>query len=141
MRTLNLSVLILGIIFFFGSTLSTNTFAQDKKPVDLNATSVEKSRGENPNIKSQAPTSDENPMPEPEKERGSLCMIDFNNNTGYYVEIYVNGYYMGTVAPWGVYAVDAYAGYTTIYCITSGGTYEWSSAGNCDYYFDYNLYL
>ena len=141
MRVQNLNALLLCVIFFFAATLLTATFAQEKKSVDVTATSMEKSRGENPNIKSQVPTTDDNPMPKPEKERGSLCMIDFNNYTGYYVEIYVNGYYMGTVAPWGAYAVDAYAGYTTIYCITSGGTYEWSAAGNCDYYFDYNLYL
>lgn len=141
MTKINISIVMLFILFFAGNTLFTSTFAQDKKPVDLNSTTVEKSRGENPNIKSGVPTNDDNPMAEPEKERGSLCMIDFNNYTGYYVEIYVNGYYMGTVAPWGYFPVDAYAGYTSIYCITSGGTYEWSSSGNCDYYFDYNLYL
>jgi len=141
MRTTLLNIFLLGLFLVFGPVFIANSFSQEKKSVEINGTQVEKARGENPNIISGVPTDDESPMPEPEKERGSLCMIDFNNYTGYYVEIYVNGYYMGTVAPWGYYPVDAYAGYTTIYCITSGGTFEWSAAGNCDYYFNYDLYL
>jgi hypothetical protein len=137
MRTLNTSVLLLIVLFFLGATISTNTFAQEKKSVTVTGKEVDKSRGENPNIKSKAPDTDENPAPKP---KGSLCSIDFENWTGYYVDIYVNSYFKGTVGPWGVYPVDVYAGYTSIYCITAGGTLEWLNDGSCDYYFVYELH-
>jgi hypothetical protein len=136
MRKLNLSVLLLIVLFFFGATLSTDTFAQEKKTVKVTAGEV-KNKDENPNIKSKAPSTDDNPAPKP---KGALCQIDFTNYTGYYVDIYVNGYYKGTVSPWGQYPVDVYAGYTSIYCITAGGTLEWSNEGSCDYYFIYELF-
>jgi len=139
MRTLNLRVFFLALILTFSATLFTTTFAQEKKSVEITGKVVEKSRGENPNIEFQVPKNDDNPVPKPEKERGAYCGIDFENWTGYYVEIYVNGYYKGTLGPWETGSVTVYAGYTTIYCITSGGTLEWYNDGSCDYYFAYKL--
>ena len=136
MRATNLSIVLFCFICFIAVNLST-TIAQDKKSVKVTASEVDKSKSENPNIKSKAPATDDNPAPKP---KGALCQIDFANYTGYYIDIYVNGYYIGTVSPWGTYPVDAYAGYTTIYCITTGGTFEWSRQGSCDYYFIYELY-
>ena len=139
MRNLNLSVLLISIVFFLGVTMLSNTYAQEKKSVDITAQKVEKSRGENPNIEFSVPKTDDNPAPKPEKTRDPYCGIDFENWTGYYVEIYVNRIYRGTLGPWEKGSVTVYAGYTSIYCITSGGTYEWSKAGSCDYYFTYTL--
>jgi hypothetical protein len=140
MRTVNLSVIILSIIFFFAATILSTNYAQEKKSVDVKAKKVETSRGENPNIKFSVPKTDDNPEAKPEKERGAYCGIDFKNYTGYYIDIYVNGYYKGTLGPWADGSVTVYSGYTTIYCITTGGTLEWSDAGGCDYYFTYKLY-
>lgn len=141
MRTANLSVLLFSIAFFLSATMLSNTYAQKKKSVDITAQKVEKSRGENPNIEFPVPKTDDKPQPKPEKERSNFCYIDFDNLTGYYVEIYVNRIYRGTLEPWAKGTVTVYAGYTTIYCITSGGTYEWSKAGSCDYYFTYKMYV
>lgn len=139
MRTLNLGVLLLSITLFLGVTMLSNIYAQEKKSVDITAQKVEKSRGENPNIEFSVPNTDDNPEPQPEKERGAYCGIDFENWTGYYVEVYVNSIYRGTLAPWSKSSLTVYAGYTTIYCITTGGTYEWANTGSCDYYFTYKL--
>ncbi len=47
------------------------------------------------------------------------------------MKIYVDGNFKGVVSPYGSGTVVVGAGYTTIYCISSGGTTEWSSAGGC----------
>jgi hypothetical protein len=140
MQTLKHNTVILGIVFFLGAALLSTTCAQEKKSVDVTGKAVEKTRGENPNIEFPVPTTDDNPEPKPEKERGAYCGIDFENYTGYYIDIYVNGYYKGTLGPWANGSVTVYSGYTTIYCITTGGTLEWYDSGGCDYYFTYKLY-
>jgi hypothetical protein len=109
--------------------LVTLTFAQDKKPVSVSKNKVESMRGTNPNIKSEAPSTDVE-MAKPSKSRGS-CTIGFVNNTGYYVKVYVDGTYKGTLAPYESGSVTVYDGYTSIYCITTGGTYDWKASGQC----------
>jgi hypothetical protein len=112
-------------------------FAQKAQVVkEVKAAKVEKSRGANPNIKMGAPTVDK----AKEKQRGD-CAIKFDNWTGFVVDVYVDGDYQGTVGAWGSGWVTVGEGYTTIYCITRGGTYEWSAAGNCegDYLFKLSI--
>lgn len=140
MRTTFLNISLLGLFLIFGPVFVTNSFSQEKKSVKLTGAQVEKARGENPNIKFHIPDNDDNPAPKPEKERGAYCSIDFVNWTGYYIYVYVDGNYKGTLDPWDEGNVTIYAGYKTVYCITTGGTWEWSDAGNCDYYFTYDLY-
>ena len=68
---------------------------------------AQKSRGGGPdtNIKTDRAANDPNaPAARPERkgERGSRgCSVDIVNDTGWYVDIYVNGVYNGTVGPWG----------------------------------------
>ena len=133
------------IVFIAGITFSENAVAQkkDKKEIVVQKQQLEKSRGDNPNIKEGKPEVDE-PVPAPpskggEKSRGTVCMIDFDNWTGYYVDVYVDGYFKGTLAPWGDGSVTVYSGYTTIYCETAGKTYYWNAEGNCDGYYYYKL--
>ena len=106
---------------------SSTTYAQKKVARTVKAKTVDASRGSNSNIKSDAPTSD---VAQP-KARGAACSIYFSNYTGYYVNIYVDGYYRGQLSPWGGGTVVVGDGYTSIYCITAGKTLEWSDAGNC----------
>ncbi len=116
----------------------TLTFAQGKKvPMSISKKKVENMRGANSKIKMDAPTTDVE-MAKPSKQRGS-CTVAFTNNTGYYVKIYVDGTYKGTLSPYESGSVTVYSGYTTIYCITTGGTYDWSAAGNCDGTYTYAL--
>lgn len=115
----------------------TVTFAQAKKTLGVAKKKVENVRGSNPNIKVDAPATDVE-LAKPSKERGS-CTVAFTNNTGYYVKIYVDGSYKGTLSPYESGSVTVYSGYTTIYCITTGGTYDWSAAGDCTGTYTYAL--
>ena len=129
--------MILGI-FVTASMLfafSTTTYAQKKVNRDVKAVTVEGTRSSNPNIKSNAPTTDEVET----KSRGT-CTINFVNRTGYYVNVYVDGYYRGQLSPWGSGSVSVSDGYTTVYCLSAGGTREWSDAGTCSGYYTFTLY-
>ncbi len=115
----------------------TATYAQAKKNVSVAKNKVEATRGENKNIKSDVPSTDVEAA-KPSKTRGT-CTVAFTNNTGYYVKIYLDGTYKGTLSPYESGSVTVYSGYTTIYCITTGGTYDWSAAGNCEGTYTYAL--
>lgn len=115
---------------------SSVSHAQKKITRTLNAKTVEASRGSNTQIKSDAPTTD---VAEP-KARGQACSIYFSNYTGYYVNIYVDGYYRGQLSPWGGGTVVVASGYTSIYAITAGKTLEWSDSGNCQGSYTFRLY-
>jgi hypothetical protein len=58
--------------------------------------------GADTNIKTEKPTAND-PKSEATKPagRGRGCSVEVNNDTGWYVDIYVNGVYTGTVGPWG----------------------------------------
>ena len=113
---------------------------KETKVVEVVGTKVAKTRGENPNIKTDfvcdAPDVE---VAKPDTARGSTCTVNVVNNTGYSVKVYIDGVYYGWVSPWQQGAVTVWAGYTTVYCITSGGKYEWSTSGNCDYFFNYKI--
>ena len=120
--------------------VSFSSFGQDKekKVVNLEATKVAKTRGGNANIKTDMDLNAKDvAVPKPAGEREDFCTIEFDNWTGYDIKVYVDGNYKGYVSSWSEGSVTVYDGYTTIYCITVGGTYEWSADGNCygDYYF------
>ena len=122
----------------FGLAGSVN--AQDKpvKNVTVTGKTVAKSRGANPNIKTDVPTVD-NPTPRPAKARGEACRVNFDNYTGLYIKIYVDGDYKGTLAPWDDGTVTVGSGYTRIYCISTGGSREWNASGDCTGYYHYKL--
>jgi len=131
------SLLIAAITLFAMSTISTTANAQKtKKQVTLKSRGVDKSRGTNPNIKGEMPTDDVKAS----KARAT-CYVTFNNYTGYYIRMYVNGYYMGTLSPYAKnYTVSAGDGYTTIYAITAGGTRDWAADGECSRWYNFNMY-
>lgn len=121
-------------------TTFTATQAQNKprKDVTVEGQAVTKTRGANPNIKNDEPTIDK-PVPRPAATRGALCKVHFDNYTGYYIKIYVDGDFKGTLAPWDDGWVTVYSGYTRIYCITTGGSREWKASGNCEGEYYYKL--
>lgn len=135
--TRKLSYVIVLVIAF-----SFNSFGQQKemKMVDLSSSKMEKSRGENPNIiKDFVFNAPDVAVPKPAESRGMACTVNTINNTGYTVYVYIDGYYKGYINPWSSGEVTVGAGYTTVYIRTSGGTYYWSTDGNCDYYFNYTI--
>ena len=131
--------IILGILAsgFILVSFSNSAAAQKKISHTLKGTAVQTSRGANTNIVSGAPTTD---APAPQSRGAGACEIYFVNYTGYYVNIYVDGYYKGQLSPYGSGTVTTGDGYTKIYCLTAGKTIEWSDQGNCYGSYTYNLY-
>jgi len=129
------NLIVCAMIAFMAVAFSSMDAAAQKK-VDVKSTAVSKSRGANPNIKSEAPTSDAKPVV---KARGADCKVKFDNYTGLYIKIYVDGYYRGTLDAWGDGTVTVSGGYTKIYCISTGGSREWNASGNCEGNYTYTL--
>ena len=127
-------------VMFMLIASSTVSFVQTKKTVKITQKKVDASRGANPNVKSEAPTTDK---PEPKARGGGAgtCKILFTNYTGYFINIYVDGYYKGQIAPYNSGTVYVGDGYTSIYGLSAGGTMEWpTQAGNCSGYYTYGFY-
>jgi hypothetical protein len=114
---------------------STSSSAQKQIKVKLTSRTVDVNRGSNPNIKAEAPTTDTKQG----KPRG-VCSVYFDNYSGLYVKVYVDGYYQGTLSPYGSFTVNVADGYTEIYCISTGGTRDWAATGNCTGKYIYSLY-
>jgi hypothetical protein len=99
------------LVLLFGAT---QAIAQDKMAKDdkmagqksgKNAvkTQAQSSRGggADTNIKTdRAPNDPSNQATKP-AGKGRGCSVEVSNETGWYVDIYVNGVYTGTVGPWG----------------------------------------
>jgi ABC-type phosphate/phosphonate transport system substrate-binding protein len=133
MKTKNLIVCAM-IAFMAVAFSSINASAQKK--VDVKSTVAVKTRGANPNIKMDAPTTDAKPVA---KARGAACTVKFDNYTGLYIKVYVDGYYKGTLDAWGSGTVTVAGGYTKIYCVSAGGTREWNASGDCQGGYTYSL--
>jgi len=123
------------------STVTYNTYAQGggaRERVDLKAQDV-KSRGANPEIKSDRPTTDQAGA-----SRGSgsgTCYVYLHNYTSYSIDIYVDGYWEGTLAAYGDAYVPTGTGYTTMYGASVGRTKEWKFSGaSCNSSYDYYFY-
>ena len=133
MKTIRiLLIAVIATAFIHGSA-----FSQTKKTINKTVTSkaYEATRGQDPNIKSDEPTEDKRET----KSRGADdCTIYFDNYSGLYVKVYVDGDYMGTMSPYGSLTVYA-GGYTTIYCVSVGNTRYWSDSGDCSGYYHYKL--
>jgi hypothetical protein len=92
----------------------------------------------NPNVKGEMPT-DDNVKKEDTKigaKAGSgygNCYVYVTNYTAFTINVYLDGYYAGTMGPYGSLNAVTGTGYTTCYGISAGGTTEWSTSGNCSY--------
>lgn len=131
------TIKILIIAFLATAFIHGSAFSQTKKTINKTVKSkpYEATRGQDPKIKSNAPTEDQKQA----KSRGAYtCTIYFDNYTGYYINVYVDGDYMGTTAPYGSLTVYA-TNYTTIYCVTTGGTRYWEDSGDCQGYYHFKL--
>ncbi len=127
---------LLSFVAFLAFAVGANAQPPKKQKVMVAKHVDAAKKAKNPNIKTEEPAADVEAT-KPSATRGS-CTVSFSNSTGYYVKVYVDGNYKGTLAPYESGNVTVYSGYTTVYCITTGGTYDWSAQGNCDgsYSFD-----
>ncbi len=125
------------LLSFALTALFATSFSQQKKTIDKKvvSTAYSASRGAaDPKIKADVPAEDKKSV----KERGD-CSIYFDNYSGLYVKVYVDGTYRGTMSGYGSLTVNTY-GYTTIYCKSTGGTRVWNDAGDCSGYYHFKLY-
>ena len=111
--------------------------AQKKNEITLHSRPVDASRGSsNPKIKSEAPAIDKVET----KPRGG-CTIYFDNYSGLYVKVYIDGKYFSTISPYGDCTVVVADQYTEIYLISTGGTRDWEfSCGCTGRRYTYSLY-
>ena len=119
----------------------SDAFAQQEGDIEVIVKSekVVKSSGVNLNIQQYRPETDME-VPKPEKPRKEACNIGFDNNTGYTVDVYIDGQYEITMPPWeSERMVYLYTDYSKIYCITAGQTLEWKASGNCNELYYYKL--
>lgn len=133
-RVLLLSTVLCLTLIFTGLN---NVFSQDRDKTikEIKSKDVVKTRNYNAHIQFGAPKNDKNPQPAPANKGGEevadLVELDVvvDNFTGYYVEVYIDGVYKGTVSDWGTLNFTVQEPYTKLYCITSGGTKDWLVKG------------
>jgi hypothetical protein len=124
-------LLLIVLVAFIGQIWTAQ--AQDKR-IEVKSKNVAKTRGENPYVKTKASTSDESPIaaPDPKDASKKECVINVANNTGFVVEVYVDGSAKGTLDAWAESTIKVRGGYKTIYAITTGKTKEWFADGDCN---------
>ncbi|MBX2985355.1 MAG: hypothetical protein KF882_05260 [Bacteroidia bacterium] len=133
--------MIYAVAFIAMISISATAFAQNppKTKIDLHQTKVTPTRGSNPNIKVDRPTTDNATT-----SRGygsSTCRIYLSNYTDFNIDIYVDGVWKGTLGAWDEAYVNTGSGYTTMYGISTGKTTEWKFEGaNCQSSTTYNFY-
>lgn len=125
------SILCFASLVFLLLTFPKPVAAQQRVVRTIHAKTVDASRENNPNIISDDPQ----PLP-----RGATCNIYFTNYTGYYVKVYVDRYYRGQLRPGRGGRITVADGYKSIYCISAGGTKEWSDTGNCKGSYSFKLF-
>lgn len=97
---------------------------------DVKATKMAGARGKD-KIKNDVPTTDVAAPKAAERGSASECHLTFDNYTGYWVKVYVDGNFKGYVEPWKTGEVYVYGGWTSWYCETAGGTLYWENSGDC----------
>src|ERR1044071_9140071 len=85
-------------------------------------------------VKTDVPTTDVAAPAPTNRGTADDCHLTFDNYTGYWIKIYVDGNYKGMVEPWGTGEVWVFGGWTSWYCETAGGTFYWENSGDffCD---------
>lgn len=129
---------LIALVALFVTALSFNANAQGggRNKVELKGQDVT-TRGANPEVKADRPTSD---AAAPRGSGSETCYVYLHNYTSYSIDIYVDGYWEGTLGAYDDAYVSTGSGYTTMYGWSVGRTREWkfsgaSCYGSRDYYF------
>jgi hypothetical protein len=135
--------IIVALVAFLGSIVVPSALqaqTKEKKNIEEKSKTFEKTRGTDENIKTAKPTTD-NKVEKPAATRGELCYIYVNNYTGYAIDIYVDGDWMGTIAAYATAYTYAYPGNTKAYGKSIGGTRVWGPTYfDCQYDYTWNLW-
>ncbi len=119
--------LFVTVLFLVCAVAVNEGYSQSAKK-EIKGKKMEKSRGESKYV---VPTTD-TVVPKPEKSRGDMCCLEFDNYTGYYIDIWIDDVYQGRLSPWqNSYSLCLRAGWTKYYAQTIGGTFAWSDQGAC----------
>jgi hypothetical protein len=130
MNNMKKNLLVFAFLFAFLMAGALSVNAQSAKVVLKEEVSA---RGDNPDLKDKEICNmPDVERPDPTATRGSYCKLTFDNYTGYYVNVWVDGDFRGTLDPYGTSYVKVGSGWTSWYCETTGGTYFWKDSGNCD---------
>lgn len=74
-------------------------------------------------------------MQEPEQTRGAVCCMQFENKTGFFVDIWFDNKYQGRISPWqSTFALCGTEGFKTFYAQTTGKSLDWSGNYECEGY-------
>ncbi|MDD4148799.1 MAG: hypothetical protein PHE33_02105 [Bacteroidales bacterium] len=119
-------LLIVGAAFFFVNQLNAQTV--------LNASKLVKSRG----VSEYVIPAGDIAFEKPALSRGG-CVVDLDNWTGYYVDIWVDKVYKGRLNPWENSQLIIAQDFAEVYCRTMGETYQWQSSGECNEKFQLKL--
>lgn len=134
-----ISIVSAMVMLVFGvAAFSTTASAQkpDKaKTIELKSSRASASKGDNTdkNIKQEAMANDpkarhDAPAAKGGKSKGGGCRVQLDNSTEWFIRIYVDGIYRGTMDPWGDNSVYVLPGDTTVYAradFTDGSYRYW----------------
>jgi len=67
------------------------------------------------------------------------CVVQFENLTGYFVDIWVDKTYKGRLSPWENSQLILPKEYSDVFCRTMGGTHQWGSASEFNETFQLKL--
>ena len=128
MKKILLASLVVFLIFAAGTV---NLSAQGTKNVFKQK--VEKSRGENPDIKdADICKITDKEVADPTTARGAYCVVTYKNHTGYFINIWIDRLYYGVIAPHSSSNITVASGWKNFYCETYNKTYFWKDQGACD---------
>lgn len=125
----NIMVLsFIGILcFWFSTNCHSQEKAKTRNVIEEKGIKVDKNRGADTNIVKGIPVVDV-PAPKPSPTQDTVvkqCAIDICNHSGYFVNLYVDGYFRGTIEPFECLHKRVNVGYYKLYGVSSGGTIVW----------------
>ena len=104
----------------------TIVYSQNSKTIEIKGSTITKTRGLNTLTKN---VDDKNPVISP-ANNNSIINVVIDNSTGYYVDLFIDNIYKGTIAGWGKSTICLTKPFKNIYCKTSGDTKEWTKVGD-----------
>jgi len=134
-----LSIVFLAVLSLVALN-TTSIYAQGKEKMATDKATKSRGSGEDENVKMAKPHNDPDMYgKEKEKSRTATTKIVVTNNTDWYVDVYNDGNYQGTVSPWGQGYFYDYGDRIQLYAkavFDDGSYYYWGpkSISNDEYY-------
>jgi len=138
--------LILALAAIFVAGTITSTVAQTKQKKTVETVSKQKNAGESIITITVPKTTNVPGSPATEdKTKGDVygsdyCDVTIDNWTGYSIDIYIDGAFRGTLAPYDKRVTWAIPGTTKLYAEAYGTSYYWGTYSfSCDYAYTWKL--